>query len=110
MTRADRRPLLQRLAFSESCYFSWDNFPANTMAYDNCMPMDSISMFSNTLYKSNMDVGISLRWLLAEKGYSVLLAVCSAICPASFGRILPFYMGQNILANEWIIFMPFICK
>jgi hypothetical protein len=44
------------------------------------------------------------------KGYSVLLAVCSAICPASFGCILPFCMGQNILGNEWIIFMPFICK
>jgi hypothetical protein len=32
--RADRRCLLQRLAFNESRYFSWDNFPANTMAYD----------------------------------------------------------------------------
>ncbi len=28
------------------------------------------------------------------KGYSVLLAVCSAICPASFGRILPFCMSR----------------
>ena len=44
------------------------------------------------------------------KGYSVLLAVCSAIFPASFGHVLPFCIGQNILANEWIIFMPFICK
>jgi hypothetical protein len=26
--------LLQQLAFSESCHFSWDTFPANTMAYD----------------------------------------------------------------------------
>jgi hypothetical protein len=43
-------------------------------------------------------------------GYSVLLAVCSAICPASFGRVLPICMGQNMLANEWNIFMPFICK
>ena len=43
-------------------------------------------------------------------GYSVLLAVCSAICPASFGRVLPICMGQNMLTNEWIIFMPFICK
>jgi hypothetical protein len=33
-------------------------------------------------------------------GYSVLLAVCSAICPASFGHVLPFCMEQNILANE----------
>jgi hypothetical protein len=41
-------------------------------------------------------------------GYSVLLVVCSAICPASFGRILPIFMGQNILVNEWIIFMSFI--
>jgi hypothetical protein len=38
-------------------------------------------------------------------GYFVLLAVCSAICAASFGRVLPFCMGQNILANEWI----FLC-
>jgi hypothetical protein len=45
-----------------------------------------------------------------QKGYSVLLAVCSAICPVSFGCVLPFCMGQNILANEWIIIMPFICK
>ena len=43
-------------------------------------------------------------------GYSVLLAVCSAICPASFGRVQPICMGQNMLANEWNIFMPFICK
>jgi hypothetical protein len=35
VTRADRRCLLQQLAFSESRHFSWDNFPANTMAYDN---------------------------------------------------------------------------
>ncbi len=34
MTRADRRRLLQRLAFSKSPHLSWDNFPANTMAYD----------------------------------------------------------------------------
>jgi hypothetical protein len=26
--------LLQQLAFSESCHFSWDTFPANTMAYE----------------------------------------------------------------------------
>jgi hypothetical protein len=40
--------------------------------------------------------------LSMENGYSVLLAVCSAICPASFGHVPPFCMGQNILANEWI--------
>jgi hypothetical protein len=51
-----------------------------------------------------------LQSRLMVKGYSVLLAVCSAICPASFSCFLPFCMGQNILANEWIIFMPFICK
>ncbi len=45
---------------------------------------------------------------MPENGYSVLLAVCSAICPASFGCVLPICMGQNILANESIIFMPFI--
>jgi hypothetical protein len=37
-------------------------------------------------------------------GYSVLLAVCSAICPASFGHVLLFFMGQNILVNEWIFY------
>jgi hypothetical protein len=37
-------------------------------------------------------------------GHSVLLAVCYAICLASFGRVLPFCMGQNILANEWIFY------
>ena len=34
MTRTDRRRLLQQLEFSQSRHFSWDNFPANTMAYD----------------------------------------------------------------------------
>jgi hypothetical protein len=47
---------------------------------------------------------------ISENGDFVLLAVCSAIGPASVGRILPICMGQNKLANEWIIFMPFICK
>jgi hypothetical protein len=37
-------------------------------------------------------------------GYSVLLAVCSAICLASFGHVLSFCMGQNILVNEWIFY------
>jgi hypothetical protein len=32
--RANRRRLLQQLAFSKSRHFSWDNFPANSMAYD----------------------------------------------------------------------------
>jgi hypothetical protein len=41
-------------------------------------------------------------------GYSVLLAVCSAICPAAFGHVLPICIGQNILVNESIFFMPFI--
>jgi hypothetical protein len=36
--------------------------------------------------------------------HSVLLAVCSAICPASFGHVLLFCMVQNILANEWIFY------
>ena len=35
VTRADRHCLLQQLAFSKSRHFSWDNFPTNTMAYDN---------------------------------------------------------------------------
>jgi hypothetical protein len=43
-------------------------------------------------------------WRDMQNGCSVLLAVCSAICPASFGRILPFCMGQNILANEWFFY------
>jgi hypothetical protein len=37
-------------------------------------------------------------------GYSVLLAVCSAICPASFGHVLPICMGQNILVNVLVFF------
>jgi hypothetical protein len=40
--------------------------------------------------------------LSGENGYSVLLAVCSAIFPASFGHVLPICMGQNILVNESI--------
>ncbi len=31
---ADRRRLLKRLAFNELRHFCWNNFPANTMAYD----------------------------------------------------------------------------
>jgi len=34
-------------------------------------------------YRPEIDVG---------NGYSVLLAVCSAICPASFGRVLLIWM------------------
>jgi exonuclease III len=37
------------------------------------------------------------RWykgVCGGNGYSVLLAVCSAICPASFGHVLPICMGQ----------------
>jgi hypothetical protein len=33
----DRRNLLQQLAFSELRHFSWDMFPANTMAYDTAI-------------------------------------------------------------------------
>ncbi len=40
MTRADRRCLLQRLAFSKLRHFSWDNFPTNTVAYDNLATRD----------------------------------------------------------------------
>jgi hypothetical protein len=32
--RVDHPCLLQRLAFSKLRHFSWDNFPANTVAYD----------------------------------------------------------------------------
>ncbi len=39
MTRADCCCLLQQLAFRKSRHFSWDNFPANTMAYDMVMLM-----------------------------------------------------------------------
>jgi hypothetical protein len=41
---------------------------------------------------------VLLLWM--GNGYSVLLAVCSAICPAAFGHVLPICMGQNILVNE----------
>ncbi len=44
MTRADRRRLLQQLAFSELCHFSWDNFPANTMAYDSDPEPQNLSL------------------------------------------------------------------
>jgi hypothetical protein len=54
-----------------------------------------------------METKIAYDWLTGN-GYSVLLAVCSANCPASFGHVLPICMGQNILVNESIIFMPFI--
>jgi hypothetical protein len=54
-------------------------------------------------------ITLALFFILMGNGYSVLLAVCSAICPASFGHVLSFCMGQNILVNEWI-FMPSICK
>ena len=35
--------------------------------------------------------------------------VLQFVLPA-LGCILPICMGQNMLVNEWIIFMPFICK
>jgi hypothetical protein len=41
VTRADRHCLLQQLAFSESRHLSWDNFPANTMAYDSSISQAS---------------------------------------------------------------------
>jgi hypothetical protein len=50
-------------------------------------------------------------WLITSvqgNGYSVLLAVCSANCPAAFGHVLPICIAQNILVNESIFFMPFI--
>jgi hypothetical protein len=56
-------------------------------------------------YKECLDA--NLKGLIMG-GADLRLAVCSAICPASFGRVLPICMGQNILANESIIFMPFI--
>ena len=37
VTRTDRCRLLQQLAFSELRHFSWDNNPANTMAYHRAM-------------------------------------------------------------------------
>ncbi len=42
-------------------------------------------------------------------GYSVLLAVCSAICPAAFGHVLPICIGQNILMNESIFLCNSFC-
>jgi hypothetical protein len=50
-------------------------------------------------------LSLELEDILEGNGYSVLLVVCSAICPASFGHVLSFCMGQNILVNEWIFYV-----
>ncbi len=47
MTKADRRRLLQQLAFSKLRHFSWDDFTANTMAYDT---MGTLSGAQSTVY------------------------------------------------------------
>ena len=49
------------------------------------------------------DLSLSVVISHLGNGYLVLLAVCSAICSASVGCILPICMGQNMLVNEWII-------
>jgi hypothetical protein len=49
-----------------------------------------------------------LRTSRRGKGYSVLLANCPAICSVIFVTSCHFCMGQNILVNESIFFMPFI--
>ncbi len=56
MTRADRRRLLQQLAFSESHHFSWDNFPTNIMAYDRCL-----------LCLACVGVGPLMHWLVGKE-------------------------------------------
>ena len=53
---------------------------------------------------------LEIKQIMGKRGngYSVLLAVCSAICPASFWSRSANLYGQNILVNESIFFMPFI--
>ena len=62
----------------------------------------------NCFLKIMRKVDTFLSLASSGNGYSVLLAVCSAICPAAFGHVLPICMGQNILVNASIFFMPFI--
>ena len=50
MTRTDRRRLIQRIAFSESHHFSWDNFPANTMAYERELLWHRNITYDNLVY------------------------------------------------------------
>ncbi len=45
--RGDCCRLLQQLAFSELHDFSWDNFPANTMAYDSVIVAISDAIATN---------------------------------------------------------------
>jgi len=38
---------------------------------------------------------LSEIWATPGNGYFFLLTVCSAICPASFSRVLPICMGAE---------------
>jgi hypothetical protein len=85
-------------------------------AYDNDAAADINTASKTTRWRNNQPekrqgrpwcdkVAVAVAvYVDRGNGYSVLLAVCSAICPASFCHVLPFCMGQNIMANEWIFY------
>ena len=54
-------------------------------------------------------LGLNEQHPYRGNGYSVLVAVCSAICPAAFGHVLPICIGQNILVNESIFLCHSFC-
>ena len=57
------------------------------------MPMDSISMCSNTLYMSNIDGGSSLRWLQSQPCHNHIIST-----PHKYGddhgNVLKFAMAM----------------
>ncbi len=58
--RADRRHLLQRLAFSELRHFSWDNFPTNTIAYDSAGILQMVDAIAGKVI-SSMVIVLALK-------------------------------------------------
>ena len=63
----DRRRLLQRLAFSESRHFSWDMFPANTMAYDRWLNQQLIVITIVFCYLSLPNFSLNIYKIGHEK-------------------------------------------
>jgi hypothetical protein len=78
------------------------------------MPMDSISMFSNTLYVSNVDAGSSLRWWSAST-----ITLChhfdstsdhkpqnlTKVCGYNWLRLLPHAHGQQINVFKHFVYV-----
>ena len=54
----DCRHLLQQLAFSELCHFSWDMFPTNNMAYDMHQFHHSLAGDGVTWYHSSVTFSV----------------------------------------------------